>query len=538
MRGILCKHAQRGFLLAKSSTKTVSSSLPDDRGSIPAAAYVRMSTDLQKYSTQNQLAAIRKYADDRGFEIVCIYEDAGRSGLRLDGRDALKQLMDDVGSRNVTFSAILVYDISRWGRFQNADESAHYEYLCSRTGIRVHYCAEQFENDGSTGSHLLKSVRRIMAGDYSRDLSIKVFAGQCRLIELGYRQGGAPGFGMRRMLIDEHGNTKGELSPGQRKSLQTDRVILIPGPEFETDAIRRIYEMFVEQGKSEREIADLLNTEGVISDLGRPWSRSTIHQILVNEKYIGNNVYNRVSFKLKQQRVRNKPDMWVRAEGVFTPIIEMVLFERARAIIDARSQHLSDEELLALLRNVLETQEFLSGFVINEMDSMPSTNVYRKRFGSLLRAYTMIGYDPGRDYRYIEINRDLRRRHPEMVALLVGSLVTAGAFVFRDPVTELLHINSEFSISVILARSVSTKSGALRWKIRLDTGLIPDITIVIRMDETNESALDYYLLPSIDLTMPKLNLAEQNAFSLDAYRFHSLDFFFDLTRRALLEDVA
>ncbi|MVA36326.1 recombinase family protein [Agrobacterium vitis] len=524
--------------MAKSSTNTSSSSGEDDGALVPAAAYVRMSTDLQKYSTENQLTAIRKYADDRGFEIVRIYEDAGRSGLRLDGRDALKQLMDDVDSRSVTFKAILVYDISRWGRFQNADESAHYEYLCSRTGIRVHYCAEQFENDGSTGSHILKSVRRIMAGDYSRDLSVKVFAGQCRLIELGYRQGGAPGFGLRRMLIDEHGNSKGELLPGQRKSLQTDRVILIPGPTVETDAIRRIYQMFVEDRKSEREIAALLNMEGLVSDLGRPWRSSTIRQILVNEKYIGNNLYNRVSFKLKQQRVRNKPDMWVRAEGVFAPVVETALFEQARAIFDARSQHLSDEDLLALLRHVLETQGCLSGFVIDEMESMPSTNVYRKRFGSLLRAYTMIGYDPGRDYRYIEINRELRQRHPVIMASLIEDLAGAGALVARDPLTDLLHINEEFSISVILARSVLSKAGSLRWKIRLDTGLVPDITIVVRMDETNESALDYYLLPSIDMTLPKLSFAEQNAFSLDAYRFHSLDFFFDLTRRTVLEDVA
>ncbi|WFN88393.1 recombinase family protein [Agrobacterium pusense] len=525
-------------MLANSSTRTIASGTAEDDVTTSAAAYVRMSTDLQKYSTENQLAAIRQYADARGFKIDRVYEDAGRSGLRLDGRDALKQLMEDVDSGQAPFSAILVYDISRWGRFQNADESAHYEYLCSRTGIRVHYCAEQFENDGSTGSHLLKSVRRIMAGDYSRDLSVKVFAGQCRLIELGYRQGGAPGFGLRRMLIDEHGTPKGELLPGQRKSLQTDRVILIPGPERETDTVRRIYQMFVDEGKTEREIAHVLNMQGLTSDLGRPWNRSTVHQILVNEKYIGNNVYNRVSFKLKQQRVRNKPDMWVRAERAFTAVVETAIFYRARAIVDARSQHLSNEELLALLRNILETRGSLSGFIIDDMDSMPSTNVYRKRFGSLLRAYSMIGYDPGRDYRYIEVNRELRRRHPQTVDNLIQDLVAGGATVFQDPVTDLLHINDEFSISVILARSVCTRTGALRWKIRLDTGLIPDITIVIRLDENNEGTLNYYLLPSIDLTLPKLSLTEHNAFCLDAYRFNSLDFFFGLSRRETLEDAA
>lgn len=148
---------------------------------LPAAAYVRMSTDLQKYSTENQLAVIRKYADERNYKIVQVYEDTGRSGLKIAGRDALQQLMDDVATHRANFRVILVYDVSRWGRFQNADESAHYEFLCSRTGITVHYCAEQFENDGSVGSDLLKSVRRVMAKDYSRELSTKVFAGHCRL---------------------------------------------------------------------------------------------------------------------------------------------------------------------------------------------------------------------------------------------------------------------------------------------------------------------------------------------------------------------
>lgn len=524
--------------MVTSSTKAILPTSKSEGLAVPAAAYVRMSTDLQKYSTENQFAAIRKYADERGFEIVRIYEDAGRSGLKIDGRDALKQLMDDVETGTANFKAILVYDISRWGRFQNADESAHYEYLCSRTGIRIHYCAEQFENDGSTSAHLLKSVRRIMAGDYSRDLSVKVFAGHCRLCEKGYRQGGSPGFGLRRMLLDETSTPKGELRRGQKKALQTDRVILVPGPASETDTVRRIYRMFVEEQKSEREIAGLLNDEGILPGWGRSWRRESIHEILINEKYIGNNVYNRTSFKLKQQRVNNKPDRWVRAEGAFAPIVEKAMFERARALIDARSQHLSDEELLELLRGVLQANGALTGFIINETDTLPSISVYRRRFGSLRRAYSLIGYTPARDFRYVEINKSLRQQHPQIVATLVDDLGRAGISVLLDPVTDLLHINGEFTISLILARCSRTDAGSFRWKVRFDTGLVPDISVVVRMDETNERPLDYYLLPSIDMTMPRLRIAEQNAFSLEAYRFNSLDFFFDLSRRSLLEEAA
>ncbi len=152
---------------------------------IRAAEYVRMSTEHQKYSPENQSDAIQSYAEHRHMEIVRTYSDAGKSGLNIEGRDALRQLIDDVEGGDTDFDVILVYHISRWGRFQDADESAYYEYICRRNGIAVHYCAEQFDNDGSPVSTIVKGVKSAMAGEYSRELSAKVFAGQCRLIELG-----------------------------------------------------------------------------------------------------------------------------------------------------------------------------------------------------------------------------------------------------------------------------------------------------------------------------------------------------------------
>lgn len=170
-------------------------------GLVRAAEYVRMSTEHQKYSTENQGDIIREYAKRRGIEVVRTYADAGKSGLRIDGRDALKQLIADVQAGTADFSTILVYDVSRWGRFQDADESAYYEHVCKREGITVQYCAEQFENDGSPVSTIVKGVKRAMAGEYSRELSAKVFTGQCRLIEMGYRQGGPPGYPQHRFNL-------------------------------------------------------------------------------------------------------------------------------------------------------------------------------------------------------------------------------------------------------------------------------------------------------------------------------------------------
>lgn len=368
-------------------------SVPDSKP-ISAAAYVRMSTEHQRSSTSNQMDAIRDYAKSHQMEIVRVYSDEGKSGLNIQGRDSLAQMIQDVQAGGAPFSRILAYDVSRWGRFQDADESAYYEYLCRRAGVGVHYCAEQFENYGSPISTIVKGVKRAMAGEYSRELSSKVFQGACRLVQKGFKQGGVAGFGLRRMLVDQNGKRKGELQMGEHKSLQTDRVVLVAGPDPEVKVVRWIYDAFVNENKPESEIADALNAQGCLTDRGRQWTKATVHEVLTNEKYIGNNVYHRTSFKLKRKHVVNPPEKWIRADGVFEGIVDPELFFKAREIIFARSQKLSDNELLEKLRGLLKQQGRLSGIIIDEAEDFPSSAAFRHRFGSLVRAYRLIGTSP------------------------------------------------------------------------------------------------------------------------------------------------
>jgi hypothetical protein len=296
--------------------------------------------------------------------------------------------------------------------------------------------------------------------------------------------------------------------------------------------------MFVQEEQSERKIAEGLNQRGILSDLGRPWTRASIHQILTNEKYIGNNIFNRVSYKLKQHRIVNQPDTWVRANGVFPSIVDRALFERARAIIDRRGNQYSDEELLSLLQRILEEEGSLSGLIIDEREEMPSSSLYRHRFGSLLRAYSLIGYAPDRDYRYIEVNRHIRESFPALLAEIKSGFEKAGGHVVCGPLSQLLSVNGEFTASIVLARSFETPAGALRWQIRFDTGLAPDITVAIRLDRSNERPLDYYILPSIDMNASRIRMAEDNPFSLDAYRFESLEFLYSMATQTSFWEAA
>jgi DNA invertase Pin-like site-specific DNA recombinase len=131
-----------------------------------AAMYLRASTELQVYSTKNQADELARYAQASGHCVVRTYEDDGRSGLTLDGRPGLRQLLNDILAGDPGFEVLLVYDISRWGRFQDVDESAHYEFLCRRAGVRIIYCAEPFADGDLALNNIMKAIKRTMAAEY------------------------------------------------------------------------------------------------------------------------------------------------------------------------------------------------------------------------------------------------------------------------------------------------------------------------------------------------------------------------------------
>jgi DNA invertase Pin-like site-specific DNA recombinase len=503
---------------------------------IRVAQYVRMSTEHQQYSTENQTAAILEYANAHEMGIVQTYADHGKSGLNLAGRLGLKKLLEDAEARRADFEAVLVYDVSRWGRFQDADESAYYEYVLKQAGIRVHYCAEPFENDGSLPSALIKTLKRTMAGEYSRELSVKVFAGQCRLIKLGFRQGGPAGFGLRRHLVDQDRVFKQVLQDGERKSLQTDRVVLAAGPPCEIEIVQRIFRRFTESGETEKEIADTLNREGIVNNLNRPWTRPGIHQILTNPKYIGSNVYNRRSYKLKRKRVNNPPEMWILKPDAFDSIVPLEVFQKSLQIIADRHRFYTDDDLLDRLRSLLRRKGQLSGFVIDEAEDMPSSSVYATRFGSLPRAYSLIGWSPRRDYTFLEINRNIRAMHKPLVDSMIEQLRAIQARVSHDEKTGLLMVNGEYTVSLVLARCRTPRSGNRRWTVRFDSALQPDITIAARLNSENECIIDYYIVPRIAGPGELMRLADHNPLSFEVFRFDDLSFFTTISKRVSVEE--
>ena len=393
---------------------------------IRAAQYVRMSTDHQKYSPKNQDVANHAYAAKHGRTVVLTYYDGETSGLTFEKRDALKQLIRDVQTRKADFETILVYDVSRWGRFQDPDESAYYEFICKLAGITVEYCAEPFANDGSPISAMFKGLKRAMAGEFSRDLSAKVFAGQTRLAKQGYMLGGIAGFGLRRLLVDQNGVPKCTLARGERKSIATDRTLLVPGPPDEVATVRSIFSMFVQEGKREYQIAAILNASGIVNGLGRPWRATGIFRILLNEKYIGNNIWNRNSCKLQTAVFRNDPELWVRADGALPAIVDRSVFDAAQRILRTRGKitrvgrprGLSNEQMLQRLKDLFHRHGYLSKALIDTHRELPSSCAYFRRFGGLRQAFELIGAPYTRQNGFTRSGRPRGLSNDEMLGVL------------------------------------------------------------------------------------------------------------------------
>jgi hypothetical protein len=235
-----------------------------------------------------------------------------------------------------------------------------------------------------------------MAGEYSRELSERVFAGQKKIAQLGYKMGGLPCFGYRRMLISTDGARKQLLQRGERKSLASDRVILVRGPEQEVELVNEIFRMFTEKQLGVKAIARELNRRGVPTILkgtmGR-WNHSVITRMLLNPTYTGANVFNRRTMRLGSSPQQVPRSEWVIKAGSHDPIVSSDTFTRAQQRLANMTLRKSDEKILAELRDLLERHGRLSTAIIEKTPGIACVRCLVCRFGSLARAYELIGYD-------------------------------------------------------------------------------------------------------------------------------------------------
>lgn len=485
-----------------------------------AVMYVRMSTESQDYSTDHQRAVIQKYAAANGIPVIREYVDDGKSGLDIRRRAGLLALMRDVQSPQPDFTHIIVFDISRWGRFQDIDEAAYHEHTCRRAGVEVVYCGEKFIDDGGPYASLLKSMKRVMAAEYSRDLSEKVFIAQSRFIEMGFKQGGHAGYGLRRLALKACGTPRTILEYGESKVAVTDRVILVWGPAEEVETVRRIYALYTKERVSESGIARLLNNEQIASEFGRPWTQAMVNSVLTNVKYCGALVYNRRSCKLSKPRTRNAPDKWVMNPAAVDPIIQPDVFELAQVERARRLRRYTAPELIALLQTCHERHGKVNAKIIAADPAMPDPQLFVRKFGSLIRAYDAAGLPRSLTYAFVGTKMRLSALRDQLMSRVEALAAAAGGTVERSPAADTLVLNGTLMVRVAVAVPRNPRRGSRNWRVIGKPGA--DFLITGRMESSTGEITDYFLISTAELATGPIYLKASNLDQYASMRYGSL----------------
>ncbi len=447
-----------------------------------AVAYVRMSTSQQDLSIGMQLAAIHSYAEANGLRVNHIYEDAARSGLAIINREGMKTMIRDVMATPRPFDVVLVYDVSRWGRFQDVDAAAYYEYTCRLHGAKVVYVQENFGADEDPMTALLKAMQRTTAAKYSRDLGVKSRAGQDRAVQLGFQMGHLPCLGLTRIAIDREGNRR-PLARGQHKAMQSEHIVWVPGPQHEIDLVLRIFSLYAETNATISSLARQLREEGATASGGRMFTPFMVDRLLRTEALTGNFVWGRkryFSFSLYDK------GSTVRAENVIEPVVPAALWERVQTKLWERRRLCRDkEQLLHLLREELAAQPGLCPMDLEAMGHAKTAFV--NAFGSVARALDLAGRDP-------ETVRE-QHRHKRIEAMQVGKCMTKdiAALLANNgidcrvyPKSRLLILGGSITIRIQLMWPRVLRDH-LRWRVHKARRPVSDFVLLAQMDEKNRA---------------------------------------------------
>ena len=454
------------------------------RPSLTAVQYIRMSTDLQDLSPELQKIAIAAYAERHGLSVLETYLDAGKSGLTLHKRPAMKKLLSDVADRQCPFSIILVYDISRWGRFQDTDASAYYEYHCRLHGVDVRYVQEPFSAADSPLNALFKSLKRTMAAEFSRELAIKVRAGQFAAIENGYQVGTSPAIGFARIAISKADGSERLLGPNEHKAGHREHVRWVLGSQEEVSIVRRIFDLYANTEISVVDLAKKLRREGVTARGGRPITEWMLYGFLRSEAVVGNFVWGRAENK---KRRSEDDERFRRVSGFVEPIVSRETFDAVQVKL-GRRQHViyTREILLEQLRSALVRNPRLRAIDL-KAHGCPCRETYRKEFGSLPAAWAAGGatYPAGDEQQYAEMTAAAHagaRLCTSVASFLVAAGVDCKRHTRADRQGQALLINGK-TILRVQAIGKRPRYNTRQWSIRKIYKTPFDWVLVVRVDE-------------------------------------------------------
>lgn len=252
-----------------------------------AVAYARFSSNNQRdESIDAQLRAIRDYCERENIKLVEIFTDEAQSATS-DNRDDFKEMIDTIFKGKVEIDAVLVHKFNRFAR--NKYDSAIYKKRLRDIGIKVVSVTQPI--DDSPEGRILESLIEAMDEYYSENLALEVKKGMLENALKGKHTGGGKLLGLS---VDNEGYYY---------------------PDENAHIVKRIFTEFA-NGVPKARIVARLNEEGYRNQYGRRFNERTIYDLLQNEKYIGNYVYQHTQTET------------VRLDGIIKePIIDVDLWE-------------------------------------------------------------------------------------------------------------------------------------------------------------------------------------------------------------------
>jgi DNA invertase Pin-like site-specific DNA recombinase len=487
---------------------------------VSAYAYYRFSAQSrQENSIEIQRDAVHAYAEIHGIKIVKEFEDAGKSGITIEGRDGFQNLLEHVRkhAKKDGVRYIICYDVTRWGRFQNTDEAAAYETECTKHGVKVIYVVhgDPTKNDGDVESFLdiQKVLERKMAGKYSRELSQKVLAGTKKVAEQGFRAGGPAPYGTVREEISERRESLGIMKPKQYKSYPNNRVRLTPDESGNANVVRKIFHNFVVGGLTESQIAETLNAQSIPSPGGSKWNVASIQNILQNEQYAGSVVYNKTSSsKLKSKLIHNPREEWIIRPNSYPPVVEREIFDKTQKIFNLRTPHMSREEIQERIRFAFKKYGMLSQALLQLVPNMPRRCEVVKEFGSLPEAFQSL---------FPDVLEKVRHEIRKMIVSTANDVLEYEDF---------LVINRLFTIKIEPVLPFPHGYG-YQWYFRVDVRPSVDITLGIPLQDCKGShILGYFPFLRVLAEEPLICITDTSAFTIGLYGYSDLNFILDHIR--------
>ena len=269
--------------------------------------YARYSSDNQRQeSIDAQIRACTKFAEDNGYIVLQNYIDEALTATN-DDRPQFQQMLLD--SKKKLFNYVIIHKLDRFARSRY--DSAIYKRELKQNGVNVVSVLERL--DDSPESIMMEATLEGMAEYYSANLSREVMKGMKENALKCMHTGGKPPLGY-------------DVDPYTKKYIIN---------EAEAEIVRLIFKMYIE-GSGYSAIIDKLSELDYTSKFGRTIGKSSLSNLLENEKYIGIYTFNmsasRSSLKTKDYTGSKKPeDQIIRVENGIPAIISKKDFEKAKA---------------------------------------------------------------------------------------------------------------------------------------------------------------------------------------------------------------